>query len=269
MVYSSSFKTLVEKSSEKTFIGLGNPNAKILIVGKEVSTDISSKKAIEIQNAITYKRNRGDWRINISSKISQENVENWTFDEKAKGEDIKNNPLFAFKGAIKKRTSNTWKKYQKLHDCIFQGEIDRNTSIPLTFQEDFFITEMSNIPSPKTKDAQSKKEFKVELAKRKEEFFKSSYIQNFPVIVLACSNYIWNTNKERQIDDIFGVEFDFDQKHSKGEYVFTKRNRFWTHYNQDATKLVIHTRQLSNNVSDEMLVEMGKIIKQHLDKNKK
>jgi hypothetical protein len=266
MTYSSSFKNLVKESNNKTFIGLGNPNSKILIVGKEVSTDVTSKKPIEIQNTITYKRNQKDWAINIENKISQKDIENWIFDENALAENIENNPLFAFKGAIKKTTSSTWKKYQKLHDSIFQGGINKNNNIPLTFQEDFFITEMSNSPSPKTKNAQNKKAFKAELALRKKEFFKSSYIQNFPVVVLACSNYILNSKKERQIDEIFGVEFDFDKKYGKGEYFFTKYNRFWVHYNQNATKLVIHTRQLSNNVSDEMLIEMGEIIKQHLNK---
>ena len=74
---------------------------------------------------------------------------------------------------------------------------------------------------------------------RLEFFKKSSFIQSFPVVILACGPYIRN-RKERQIDNTFGVTFRDGQPFS-GTGI-----RFYNHYNENNTKLVIHTRQLSN-----------------------
>lgn len=41
-------------------------------------------------------------------------------------------------------------------------------------------------------------------------------------------------------------------------------NWFFTHFNNDKTKLVIHTRQLSANVKTDLLKDMGKVIREHL-----
>jgi len=111
--------------------------------------------------------------------------------------------------------------------------------------------------------------FKKELEYRKNIFFTSEFIQNFQVIVLACSNYIWNTETDRQIDRIFGVNFDQHKKFSEGEYVFSKQNKFYTHYDRSGSKLVIHTRQLSMNVMDEMMKGMGGLIRNHINSIKK
>ena len=101
------------------------------------------------------------------------------------------------------------------------------------------------------------------LNERKEMFKNSDFIQNFPVIVLACSDYIRNDNENREIDNVFEVTFD---NHELTKYSFSKGNWFFTHHNKDKSKLVIHTRQLSSDVNNNMLKEMGEIIKQHLEK---
>lgn len=266
MIYSKEFIETIQREKTDTFIGLGNPNAKILMVGKETSTNSESLHPLEQQNIVSYKNNSLDWKKSIENKLSQEQVKPWIFDKGLSTEDVDNNPLFAFKGSIKKNTSDTWKKYQKLHDKIFKGQIDVNNELELDFQKDFFITEMSNFPSPKTNSAQQKEDFRMELEKRKHSFFKSGFIQQFPIVVLACSNYIWNKENDRQINEIFNVEYDSDKKLSKGEYTFSKYNTFYTHYSKDEKKLVIHTRQLSGNVKDSMLIEMGALIRKHLDK---
>ena len=128
------------------------------------------------------------------------------------------------------------------------------------FEELIFTTEMSEIPQKNTRNAKRNPEFESKLAKRKQEFFKSDFIQNFPVIVLACSDYIKNNDEIREIDEIFGV-------HYKDEYekkIYTKSNWFFSHYSNDKTKLVIHTRQLSTNVMSELLANMGEVIRKHL-----
>lgn len=266
MIYTKEFEDVIQNEGKNSFIGLGNPNAKILIVGKEVSTNSKSSKPLERQNIISYKNNPGDWEMNIKLNRSQNQISNWIFDKDLNLDNVNNNPLFAFKGSFKKGTSDTWKKYQKLHDIIFKGGIVQNNDLELDFQKDFFITEMSEFPSPKTSNAQQVENFKLNLEKRKHSFFKSHFIQQFPVVVLACSNYIWNKENDMQINEIFNVQYDYDMIHSKGEYNYSRYNKFWTHYSEDGEKLVIHTRQLSMNVKDIMLMEMGKLIRRQLDK---
>jgi hypothetical protein len=252
-MYSKEFKNLVESELTKnSFIGFGNPNTKILIVGKEVSTNPNSEEEIHKKGIELYNNNVNVWSDNIKNNLNQNDKLDFF------------NPLYFIKGEIKKNVSNTWKNYQKLFDVIFHNEIDIDNKKIIEFQKEFFITEMSDLPSPKTGDAQKNENFNTKLENRKNTFFKSDFIQNFPVVVLACSNYIWNKENDWQINDIFGVTYDLNQKYSKGVYEFSNTNKFWTHYNDNGKKLVIHTRQLSNNVRNDMLIEMGKLINQHL-----
>jgi len=251
-MYSEEFKNLVESELTKnSFIGFGNPNAKILIVGKEVSNS-NDKEGMNF-----YKRNTEIWKSNIKNNIKQEDINDCS---------IEHNPLFAYKGLTKKENiSDTWTNYQKLHDIIFERKDNSIKETIINFQKDFFLTEMSEMPAKTTKTAQEKIEFKEKLKKRKAEFFnKNAFIQNFPVVVLACSNYIWNKENDLQIKDIFDVTYSENKEYPKGFYESSSKNRFWIHYSANSEKLVIHTRQLSNHVKNDMLIEMGKIINQHL-----
>jgi len=248
-MYSEIFKNLVERELTKnSFIGFGNPNAKILIVGKEVSNS-DDKEGIDF-----YRKNAEIWKSNIENNIKQNDVTGWY------------NPLFAYKELTKKgKISDTWRNYQKLYDIIFELKDNSNKETIINFQKDFFLTEMSEMPAKTTKTAQEKIEFKEKLKKRKAECFnKNAFIQNFPVVVLACSNYIWNKENDWQINDIFGVTYSENKKYPKGFYESSSKNRFWIHYSENGKKLVIHTRQLSNYVRNDMLIEMGNLINHHL-----
>lgn len=257
MKYTEEFKEVVETG---VFVGTGNPNSKVLIVGKEAATNEESTVPIERQNTISIQNNSKDWIENIANMVTQESIKPWVYDESLDLEKVDNNPLFAFKGCIKKNTADTWKKYQKLYDIVFRGEIDRNNELELDFQKDFFITEMSEIPAKTTNKAQRDPVFKEKLKQRKNTFFKSEYIQSFPVVILACSNYIVNDDKKREIDEIFEVRF----KEEKGP----GNQKFWIHESiTDKPKLVIHTRQLSNAVEDDLLIGIANEIRNFLKKN--
>lgn len=241
MNYSENFKQAIELG---TYLGTGNPNSKILVVGKEVATDVEEglDKKLETQNLVSFNNNCNDWKKNINEQISQENIPNWNGNE--------NNPLYAFKGVKIKKEGHTWRKYQKLNNWVF----DKKNNNEINFQEDFFITEMSVLPSKTTSKAQKISNFKDELKKRKESFLSSDFIQDFPIIILACGNYI----SAEEITKIFKVNFIEE----KGNV----RQKFWIHWNDEKTKLVIHTRQLSANVSNELLLGIASEIKKILNK---
>lgn len=257
MNYTEEFKEIVETG---VYIGSGNPNSSILVVGQEVATNIESLEPIEKQNAISIQNNASDWKVNISNNITQESINPWVFDETLDLNKVNNNPLFSFKGSVK--TSDTWNNYQKLYNLIFRNERKTNDKLELDFQKNFFTTEMSEIPMKTTSGAQKNPEFKERLKQRKSTFFKSSFIQEFPVVILACSKYIINDDKKREIDEIFKVEFIEE----KG----TPKQRFWIHKSiTEKPKLVIHTRQLSNGVGDNLLIGIANEIKTFLKTNHK
>ncbi len=231
MEYSKEFKDLVTSSVKKNvYIGIGNPSASILFVGKEASS--------KGKNGYTE-----EWKRHIENSTCQ---------------------ILAYPISDKpelKNPGNTWRKYQKLHDYIFkEKEENKDTKNRIDFLENVFTTEMSEKSNPNTTEAQKKPDFKENLKNRRETFFRSDFIKQFPVVVLACGNYIRYYDNANQIEDTFGVVF----QEEKGN---VKNQKFWTHFNSDKPKLVIHTRQLSGYVSNKLLEGMASEIKQFLEEN--
>lgn len=245
MNYSEEFKKIVDNCViEGTHIGTGNPNSKILFVGQEAAfTEVTNE----------YKSNAEEWKKNIndSSRL------------------INNYPVDDSTPYLKKTWGkNTWSKYQKLHDYIFDKE---NKPYHIDFLENVFTTEMSDNPAKTNIEANKNPNFKSDLQKRKDTFFKENFIKDFNVIVLACSKYIVNNEKNWEINNLFEVEFpgnDFEYVEGlKASKIYSKGNWYFLHLNKEKTKMVIHTRQLSSNVNDDLLKDMGRIIREHLIKN--
>lgn len=224
-----------EGTKQKYYIGIGNPYAKILFIGKESAIE---NEDIRIQE---YSKNANDWMGLIENNKGQ--VLSYAVS--------KDHDLRAGWGR------NTWSKYQKLTDMIFERE---SKHFHVDFLERVFTTEINNSPSKQTASAD-----KSSLKDRKKLFENSGFIQSFPVVVLACSNYITNIDPNREIDKTFKVTYAGDET---GKYTDYKGgNWFYLHYSEDFKKLVIHTRQLSMNVDNKMLEDMGKVIRDHLIRN--
>lgn len=241
-MYSKEFKELVEKGvKEQFYIGIGNPNAKILFVGKEAAID----EFLDKNEIIDYSLNAKKWQVKINNNESEILSYSTSKNEKIR------------------KSGHTWRKYQTLQNFIFLKE--KELDLRIDFLENVFTSEMSDKPSKRTKTAQNKIYFKEELEKRKKSFFTSDFIQQFPVIILACSEYIWNKDEgdSRQIDNIF---FNNNKPTYEKVEVSEKQN-FWIHLNSNRTKLVIHTRQLSTNVMNNLLEEMGKVIRKFMIEN--
>lgn len=250
MKYTEEFKKTVDRLlNSKEYVGTGNPNSKILIIGKETATDVENK-ANKNEDYVRFQKealedfnlNAEKWNNNIKNQIKIDDLSNW------KGgidSPIHSNPIFPFKSLHPKdlKEGHTWRKYQKLHDYIFLRDISRTKEKVFDFHNNFFLTEMNNDPAKFTKDAN-----KSSIFGRKLIFKENSFYQNFQIVILACSNYITG----HEIEDIFNVKFE--------EQCGQNKQLFWTHYNENRTKLVIHTRQLSTNVSDALLKEMSEKI---------
>ena len=205
------------------YVGLGNPFGKILIVGKEPSAKGCAEKHI-VEN-INY----------VSSCFENDNMQE------------------LYRQPRPKSAGHAWNKYQKLIDYV-RGYPCTNPK-ETDFCMDVFTTEMNNTISPTTVAAEHK--FRIDT------FKNSDFIRGFPVIILACSDYIHNIPGDWQINDTFGVEFD---THNGAHTNYPKGNWFYVHHsiNDNKQRLLIHTRNLSRYCTNALLQNIAVEIKEHL-----
>lgn len=124
----------------------------------------------------------------------------------------------------------------------------------LDFEDMAFCTELNNVLGPHSKDVD-----KSTIPLKRQLFKESDFIQSFPVVILACGSYIVNQGDNRQIDDTFSVHY-VEQENSDA------KQEFWIHKSNDSNtpKLVIHTRQLSGAITNDLLQAIGAQIQKFL-----
>lgn len=228
------------------YIGTGNPNADILIIGKESS--INDKESEQYR--VELKGNFRSWKE--KTDFNQEVVKTYKcitdYD-----------PLYPYKGqkysidnGRNNGTSRTWYTYQKLINHIY----DTVGNTDIDFHEYAFITEVNSKPSRKTKDADISS---VEL--RKQELLKSEFIKSFPIVIISGVGYFNITSPYNEIVDIFDVKFK--------EKIFAQHKSvqpYWIHTGQkkSQTKLLINSYQLSIGIADKLLEEIADKIKEKI-----
>jgi len=226
-------------SSEYKYIGTGSPNKNILIIGKEAAIKVGSVQyEIEINDNLNYWDNLSDFD---TSKIPALNFNKYE-------------ALYPYKGQILKKdngenwgTSKTWMNYQKLFNLI---ENDKENRL-INFHEKSFLTEVNSTPSKITSEADTSS-----ISFRKEHVLTSDFFQTFPIVIISGVGYFENTKKENEIEKIFGVKFSEKKFANK-----TKKSQpYWIHWNEEKTKIVINTHQLSIGISDLLLKDIAKEI---------
>lgn len=228
--------------------GQGNPNADILIIGKEPHGKICKNRQEYLDH---LNKNYEHCRVNVFVRMSCKHLDYY----KQKYQDYN-----VARENFRKLT--TWKNYQKLLFEIKGIKYHENDNNVVDFERFAYTTELSSMPRPQADYDASK-----DMINKRLLFFKESkFIQSFPVIILACREYIHN-DEDRQIDNTFGVTFRTERFITPTtERITSPTFRFYTHYNEDDSKLVIHTRQLSNfrGNGDQLLKEMATVIRKHL-----
>lgn len=218
------------------YIGFGNPNSSILIIGKEKGFNIDSAKKKNYLNSQLFLEsiaNPDDWK-----KIIENNIQDNNYKYHLESSH--------FKSALQPYTDkkpdggHTWNKYQKIVDHI---DKPKQKSIN-SFFFNSFITEVNFRPSKLSKNP---KDFGERL-----EFLKHPFYKSFPIVILACGNYLSKT----KIEKIFSVKYESD--------LHTEKRKKLIEYKSESKKL-INTRQLSFDVTDEYLKLVAKIAKKTLD----
>src|SRR5690606_3367845 len=218
------------------FIGLGNPNSKILFIGKEAGINIEEEN---------FHGSIKSWKSNNSNIYSQRYIP-----QESKFRNL----------------NHTWQRYQKLYDEILSGlNIVNNKSdkYEINFVENVFTTELSNLHAPNTKLAKSQENFQSELRKRKELFFKSDFIKNFQIVIIFASDNNYIETYPGEICELFEVKF-------QNLYDPISKDKIWIHSQQETSekhKLVIHTRQLTNSITSELIPNISNIIVDFIKSN--
>ena len=263
--YPKDFIELVEKVNDSEsevygqYIGVGNPNAKILIIGKESA--INTKNDDEKQQyEIEYLRNATGWLQNINNNVA--------FLDADKDELWKNgcnasiNPMYPYRGQrftiYRKKcdgteigcggTSSTWYNYQKIINNMRSISLDDKRKRTICFHEYCFSTELSSVSAKYSKEADPKKR-KESIKARTAELLKLPFYQQFPIVIVAAGHYpkIFGIDLEK----LFGVKWD-GKTIDRNDKCKLKRNWLNVHFGNQP-KLLIHTNQLSINITDVLL----------------
>jgi len=205
---------LSKMGTEKPFIGYGNPDADIVIIGKECAYDLNNyldKKDYEK----FYKPNFDQWEKSFLGHgfAYSDGV------EKGKVYSYENNafhPLFPFFWkfnnlitSCSRHTSSTYFYYQMLIDKI-RAEIEGKKyekSECITFFRECFITELNDICMRNHNNTTPNQEETVEshIRARFDWMRKTNFFKQFKVVVLACGPYANAIKKDPKLKkELFG-----------------------------------------------------------------
>lgn len=249
------FARLLKNTSEE-YIGVGNPDAKILIIANEpgIADEEQSNKEVACNRKMWQAVDKGDFPAKDNAEY---------------------NPRFPFRGQLytvysKKNgrgeggTSRTWYNYQKLIDCL-RG-VERGKRIPLDFHDFCFSTDFSSVCAKKSGEIDRN----PKLCKKREEsiacragsgnnFFSENFFQHFPIVIVASGHYIKQFKHIFNPKDLFGFE-DYrlhDVEDDKGKKIG------WINIHEcggESPKLLLHTKHFSSSISDKYIAEIAKEI---------
>ena len=224
------FKELKEKLPENYYLGLGNPDSSILFISKEAGEEIGTE---------SYHGTVKNW-----------NETRYDYTKKFIPEDAKLLNL-----------NHTWQRYQKLYEQILinlEFAFEKKDKYEISFVENVFTTELSHLPAKNTNEAKSQENFEIELSKRKEDFFKSKFIDNFQIVLIFANDNKYIETYSGEVCDLFNVKFD-------RIYEYEGKDKIWLHYSDN--KLLLHTRQLTNSIGSELINTLAEIVAIYIKEN--
>ncbi len=252
-MYSENFKNMVNSAFTKSkqyysndvnfntpnpyYIGFGNPNAKILILGKEKGFETfkdAETKNDMIKNIEQLKfesiENPNEWKHYVDNDIYLNHSHFYD----------STSYINAFRPySHLMPAGHTWTKYFTLLKR-FYPKIDNASNGFLNFA---FISEINFIPSKLSK-------IKTFNNPERIDFLKNEYFKSFPIIIGAFGDYL----QKEQIQEIFDVKFESDSTRPKEKLiVFKNKNR-----------ILINTRQLSMNIKNEYFLRIAEEVKDYL-----
>lgn len=263
MKYPDSFINLIKyclAEHPNTYIGTGNPDGKILFVGKQCAIDKDNEPEMYAQEITN---NLSDWEKNLpsfyhSNGTQFNDVDLWV---NPTNNPATYNPLYPYKGQIygvaKKIggvisnpsvTCSTWYYIQKLYDLIrgkSYGIID--------LHEECFITEL-NQETSKYSSHQTKEETQNNIDIRR-WIFKELFFNKFPITIFACG--------EKHLNEYTGGIIDImDSRWVMHLVRTTSSGETYTVYkSRSNAQILILTQQFGQNVSNILLESIANDIR--------
>lgn len=211
---------------QNAYIGQGNPNAKILIIGREHGFNSIEQRNLEIE------KNHEQWIRIVSGDESTE---------------LGYSPRHCYAQREQKfriapttgGTSATWYVYQKMINSIIPHPMPLNK---LDFFEYSFITEFSAVNRGNNSDNNEVDILATatSIAERT-PLLSSAFYRTFPIVILSCGDYFdqYKINIERM--------FDVKWEGQTREVLLRNGKKAWLnmHYSNDRRRIVIHTWQAS------------------------
>jgi hypothetical protein len=212
------------------YVGYGNPNSEIIIFGKEHSY---KEEDIE-QKFDEYINNANEWKGHIESNFFQVRSTSKVLKVKTSKFKYYNNAFLPYysNGVRFQKSGHTWTKYQKLINFYNEKE----NSFGGEFLFDCFISEINTIPSKTSVIKEYNESDRI-------SFLQNDFYQNFPIKILACGKYL----TDEKICQIFKLDINTKQ-------VIMNKPRLNVFKTKD--QIIINTRQLSMNVSNEYIKEI-------------
>jgi hypothetical protein len=230
----NSEKSILEQTPNPNYIGFGNPNANIIIFGKEKGFSALNTNKLFLESI----NNPTEWNNYI---LNEYILEKKDFESVAKNEYI--NVFYPYSNKPKS-SGHTWNIYQRLINSLN----NKTTNFSNEFLFDCFISEINSNPSSLSKIKRFKDEYRL-------NFLKNDFYQNFAIKILACGDYL----DEKTIIDTFNIK---DCKIINKSKPYLKLVIYKT-----SKTIVINTRQLSFNVTKEYIKEITEIINEFKSNN--
>lgn len=255
MPYTPEFrKTLNHCRKHNLFLGFGNPNAKILILGKEQAYNNKAIvgtpefiKEILVNREKENEKNIKGWEKNLEENTipDWDNMPEW---HQILPDSI--NPFYNWGSQLNRPnrdknggTSNTYLKYQKFYQFL-NGT---GKSEKINFLKDFFISELNDVPTKYSYPDKALREIRQKSIEERKVLFEDSFFKKFPITIIAAGHYPRDYGFD--IQKIFEVDFNESKTEGKDWYNI--------HFSNDRKRIVIHTRQLSMNVTDNLLEKIA------------
>lgn len=241
IIYDLEFKETIDYcQKENLYLGVGNPNSNILIIGKENTVDLN-KTEISDKNLNSWDDIIGNNRQISDIKFLEDNsLYPWKGQNCWLGKHDEN------KNKDRHGTAPTWYYYQMLIDLILNKSLKQDTD-SIDFHEYLFQSELSQINAKMshlvTKENESSR---IESIMERQKLFTLPFFDRFSIIIVACGHY--------QRDYKYDIENIFKVKWQEPTIDISRGNWFNIHYSITETpKLVVHTRQFSNGISKDLI----------------
>lgn len=254
MEYSKEFIQLIKNSLKEKeihgtneYIGFGNPNSKVLFVGKECSLNLENKEdnGKDKDDPMIYEKsnepNLLHWEQNINdTSITPECIPVWKTTRVF-------NPLFPYKGDGLPIGNGTWNNYCKIISGLYPEMVSAKTP----FHQFSFLTEFSD--KVKKYSVHSDEVGKA-IKRRCVNLFPEPFFRNFPIVIVGCGHYVRD----------YGINLQdvFDQKWEGPTRSVPETNE-WINVHRNNNRILIHTRQLSM-CSNNLIEEIVKLCRPYL-----